>query len=276
MDKKKLLLLGGGSLGIIVIILVIIYGNGIFLKGSLGDPIKISSSLDSDRNEFVIKKPEQKIIEVPKKEQAPVVTPPGSSSGGGFIPPQTEKPVKRTPTASKSFKDVANYKFKEAIYYISNLGIVEGYADGTYRPERTLNRAEMMKITVLAMQHKKPNQISLSELDKYKSGECFKDVPALNETRGIWYSSYVCYGKKLGIIEGYQDGTFRPGNAVTFAEAVKMVLYAFDTKYPKTDPWIDGVLLTAISKKYIPIDSEAAHQSISRGSMAELVYRAIK
>lgn len=97
--------------------------------------------------------------------------------------------------------------YTEYVSYLANLGIIEGYEDGTFRPEEAITRQEFA--TMLA---------KLGEV--LPAGEMpFSDVSA-EEQWGIDYI-YTTYAN--GWVEGYEDGTFRPDNWITRAEAVKMV-----------------------------------------------------
>ncbi len=170
-SKRKILIIGGLAVAIIFIVLIVIYGTGDLFKASLQLPTKPIALLDSDRTG--VKKP------TPPKDDpvpVPVPTPPaanvgsGSGGGGGPLP---RRQVKRTPSTETTatlkiteqkaaFSDTANHKFKEAINYIAAQGIVTGYPDGLYKANNTLNRAEMLKIVILAMENKNARNVSLS------------------------------------------------------------------------------------------------------------------
>jgi hypothetical protein len=93
-------------------------------------------------------------------------------------------------------------------------GIVNGYEDGTFRPENTLTRAEAAKMIVLAA------GLTVDE----SATTSFSDVKA-----DAWYTPYIAAAAKVGIINGYPDGTFNPGGEVTRAEIVKMITLAMGT-----------------------------------------------
>lgn len=111
------------------------------------------------------------------------------------------------------FEDVDfSHKNALAISVIHDFGLIKGYSDGTFKPENKLNRAELLAITLDALDADLSGQVLES---------CFKDV------KDEWYSAYVCYAKNNGIVSGYSDGYFRPGNPVNRAEALKITLLAF-------------------------------------------------
>lgn len=98
-----------------------------------------------------------------------------------------------------------------AIEYLVSIGTLEGYDDGTFKPAKTVNRAELMKILVSG-QGIEPDE------ETYK--ECFPDVV------DQWFARYVCYASEQGWVDGYPDGTFQPGRMVNKVEALKMLVNA--------------------------------------------------
>lgn len=85
-------------------------------------------------------------------------------------------------------------------------GLVNGYADGTFRPENKITRAEF--ITML-MQNEK--------LQK------FKELPFSDISSNLWYADYIYSAYAAGYVSGYSDNTFKPDNSITRAEAVKIL-----------------------------------------------------
>jgi cysteine-rich repeat protein len=92
-------------------------------------------------------------------------------------------------------------------------GDMTGSTDGNFYPERVLNRAELLKVAIFNKDGKEPSE---SYAD-----DCFDDIDG-----DEWYAKYVCYAAEEGIVSGYSDGTFRPGQDVSMAEALKMFLNA--------------------------------------------------
>lgn len=92
--------------------------------------------------------------------------------------------------------------------------IIEGYADGTFQPEKSVNRAELAKFLLLA----KGRSVDI----KHNNGR-FPDVK-----EGEWYVKYVIDAADLGIINGYPGGNFKPAQTVNTAEFLKMLSKTFD------------------------------------------------
>ena len=93
-----------------------------------------------------------------------------------------------------------------AISTLSNMGILKGYEDGTFRPDAPVTRAEFAAIAA---------RFSDGEANEYAA---FSDVP-----QDYWASKEIAKAAKLGWIKGYKDGTFRPKNNITRAEAMTLV-----------------------------------------------------
>jgi hypothetical protein len=112
-----------------------------------------------------------------------------------------------------AFNDVqTTHKNNQAIEYLKNKQVIQGYADGTFKPEKEINRAEMIKILVEGKGIKP---------DSNTFQNCFPDVGE------EWFAPYVCYAKFKQWIGGYPDGTFKPSQTVSKVESLKMILNAF-------------------------------------------------
>ncbi len=102
---------------------------------------------------------------------------------------------------------------EEAIEELMDQGVIHGNDDGSFAPNRQLNRAEVSKIITLA---------SGVELDT-TGGPHFPDVDEY-----AWYYDYIETMYNQGWINGYPDGYFRPGVGINRAEIAKMTINAFE------------------------------------------------
>ncbi|TBL71075.1 S-layer homology domain-containing protein [Paenibacillus thalictri] len=108
--------------------------------------------------------------------------------------------------SSIAYTDVASLHWaKDAIDQATKMGLMEGYNGGSFKPEQTITRAEMAAI------------LSRISGNSASSGDSFNDV------NGHWAQSAVAQAKAAGYIDGYADGTFRPEQTLTRAEAVTMI-----------------------------------------------------
>lgn len=98
-----------------------------------------------------------------------------------------------------------------------DLEVVEGYDDGTFRPNEPVNRAEAL--TMLLRMANVDEESSTSGLD-------FTDLLADD-----WYYDEVGLGIDYGLVEGYDDDTFRPAGLITRAEAATIIRRAWYVWY---------------------------------------------
>ena len=106
-----------------------------------------------------------------------------------------------------SYSDVNAFSwYNNAISTLSNAGIISGYPDGTFRPDAPISRAEFA--TIAARFSK----------TVYNGGNSFSDVDESH-----WAFCYISLAEYLGWIIGYPDGTFRPDQTISRAEAMTLV-----------------------------------------------------
>lgn len=161
-------------------------------------------------------------------------------------------------SAAFAFTDTDGHTNEEAIEYLYEQGIVEGYGDGTYGPDNKINRAEFTKILI---ESKYPGEATGSY--------CFDDVA------GDWYAKYVCYAKELGIVQGYGDGTFGPATYINLAEALKVVIETYEvelTQYSADWAWYVPYQRTAEDIGLLDYIYSDVADEIDRGEMAQLIY----
>lgn len=184
-----------------------------------------------------------------------------------------------------SFRDVPyDHPNADAIAYVKAQGIVSGYPNGTYRPDQTINRAEFAKIIM----ESNFTQQALDVCDP--SYFYFWDA---NKT--AWYSPYLCLAAQHKIIGGYPDGSFKPAADINFVEAAKIIatidnFYINGVGYHNsvtTDGRVLGPDLPASQDGYwyesyvrylsnhaaIPLSISTLDHPLTRGEMAEMIYR---
>lgn len=184
-----------------------------------------------------------------------------------------------------SFKDIDDstpYKF--AITWMLDQGVIKGYSDGTFKPDKCVNRAEMAKM------------LTLMTFDFTKDGsypDFYSDV-----SHDDWYAHYVYGETAKHSINGYPDGTFKGSDCVNRAEAIKMAMSGFylegdfwDNEYNwidiDDDAWYAGHVLFALASDLVgtehvefllhnkePRDAKFYPSAdMSRGEVAEMLYR---
>jgi thiol-disulfide isomerase/thioredoxin len=163
-----------------------------------------------------------------------------------------------------AFTDVpSNHPNYEAINYVQAKDIVEGYSDGTFKPDITINRAELTKI-IMATEFESD---LIENCNVYSTN--LSDVPA-----EAWFASFVCTAKANAVIDGYDDGTFKPAQNVTFVEAAKIISLGFGQDLPTNAAlWYQPYVDYLSEQSAIPESVTAVAKNITRGEMAEIIYR---
>ena len=128
-------------------------------------------------------------------------------------------------SSENNFSDVSADKwYNNAVSTLSRMGVIGGYADGTFRPDAPISRAEFAKIAVSFTQN------NGSAVYNY-----FTDVKPTD-----WFAPYVTAAKDAGLIEGYSDGSFKPESKITRAEACAIVNRTLGRKPSKAHMKISG------------------------------------
>ena len=109
---------------------------------------------------------------------------------------------------TNSFTDVAAEKWcNNAISTLFSMGIIDGYGDGAFRPDGPITRAAFTKMAVNFFDY---------HVKDYDGR--FTDVEG-----DAWYAGYIQAAAELKLIEGFDDGTFRPDDYITRAQACAII-----------------------------------------------------
>lgn len=193
------------------------------------------------------------------------------NAGGGSYVPSAENPFKDLPS------DHVNSLAVVALY---EKGILKGYADGTFRPDEKVNRAEFAKILAEAA------DLDYSAYEADKVANCFSDVQDLPKH---WFAPYVCAAKDEGWVKGYDGDIYNPMQSINRAEALKILLDAFGFDVPDGDAvaalgalpypdlssgdWYVGVAYAAGDNKIISsMGTFNAAEFVTRGALAQMIY----
>lgn len=168
------------------------------------------------------------------------------------------------------FNDIPRtHTYGDAIKYLKDNQIVNGYADGTFRPESGINRAEAVKILLVG------NSIPVKN-----NANPFSDV-----ITDSWYEDYVTTASSEGIVKGYSDGTFKPEQNVSRAEFLKLALESANIALPtkgenyKDIPagaWFESYFLLAYRHKLLGTSGGGnvdPGKAITRGEAAFIMYK---
>lgn len=177
------------------------------------------------------------------------------------------------------FPDVPDgHLYKAEVEFLVREGVVHGNPDGNFYPEKSVNRAEILKMLYLASK-RTPDPAAV---------DCFPDVEG-------WYESYVCDAVANRFVQGYTDGTFKPGKAVNRVEALKMIAEVFGLPIPElTDEmrevvkfvdvslsaWYTKYLYAAFARSVLPIVGQRGPRfypdwPLLRGEAAAYIFNAL-
>lgn len=162
-----------------------------------------------------------------------------------------------------SFSDVStDHPYYQAIIYLKDQGIIQGYPDGTFRPDQGINRADFLKMLLM------PRVMASGRIAELKN--CFPDVQT------EWFAPYVCLAKEEAIINGYADGYFRPNDQLSFAEAAKIVVTSQNLEVNNAlynESWFHKYVIALEQKAAIPPSITSFNQRINRGELSEILWR---
>ena len=130
---------------------------------------------------------------------------------------------------ANSFSDVAaDNWFNNAVSTLANGGILNGYADGTFRPNATITRAELAAIAVRFQYH--------GDISSYPTG-----LPTFSDIGGHWAENYIRLASDLGYVNGYPDGTFKPNEPITRAEVATLLNNVLDRQVESDEDMLPGM-----------------------------------
>lgn len=179
-----------------------------------------------------------------------------------------------TPFTTKPFTDVPESHINfEAVEYLRQNNVIRGYQDGTFKPESRINRAEFLQLITnpFLLNTARLNECVREEiLGKNLTTVFYSDVATDD-----WFAPAVCLASIQKIINGYPDGTFRPSREVSFVEAAKMIanVFSFSLAEEPEGAWYMPYVEQLSKKSAIPTTINAFSEMITRGEMAEMIYR---
>lgn len=253
-----------------------------YMDGAAADNVAAADS-EGPEAESYVEEPATEILEEPVVEEPVIEEPPVEETV--VIEPVTETPIEKIiPVVEESpvveeandllFSDVPkDHPNYEAIVYLANADIIQGYDDGTFRPDQTVNRVEALKF------------ILESTKTELKDG----DLPFKDTADDEWYVPYLYTGYLKAIVNGHPDGSFKPADTVNKAEFFKILFNGMSVDInpnvevsPYEDVAVDDwfVAYIAYAKEVGLIDSALtsvnASGGMSRGEVALAMYKLIQ
>lgn len=191
----------------------------------------------------------------------------GSSAGGGVVIP---------PAQCFPFEDSKDHWAREYIESLYKEGIISGMDESTFAPEAIVTRAQLTKLIAQAA--------GLEVKDSQT--RVFNDVAS-----GEWYTAFINAAYSAGVINGYEDGSFKPDVPVTRQEMSKILCIAADImNLPHNEisvSFADHALIDDWAKDYVASASSMGlfsgdernffnpHNNATRAEAAAVIYRLI-
>ena len=183
-------------------------------------------------------------------------------------------PIMSNKNSKKQFTDVpVNHPAFAAINKLHQQDMVEGFSDGSFRPDNQLTRAEFVKLTLAAS-----NCSVCSDVSPQRLAEL--ELPFWDAQTGAWYLQCLNDAKKSKLVNGYADRSFRPNNNISRAEAVAVLLRSIKQPLLKNPPqlindlpyraWYRPAIWTAVKMGLINVQNGYVfpEQAITRAEFA--------
>lgn len=161
------------------------------------------------------------------------------------------------------FEDIADIDYEEAINTLSALGVITGYEDGTFRPEKTVTRAEMAKLMVELLGY--GDLVSGSKSN-------------FSDTQGHWADQWIALAAGRGIVIGTGDGKFNPEGIVTYDQVLTMLVrglgYTDASNELKNMTWPTNFKVKA-AELNITKNVNMSSTQADRGGVAQAMFNAL-
>ncbi len=177
-----------------------------------------------------------------------------------------------TSFAAAELSDVVDTKYEAAVEALMELEVVTGYPNGTYKPEKEVNRAELAKMLVICMGLEEDAE--RAQGDNIFTDESLKDGEAY-----AWARGYVNTAAAAGIIKGYPTGDFKPEKTVTYAEALTMMLRAlgYGNVMEEEGTWPTNAILKARELELTDdVEYNSSSDGATRGDIAILLWNMLR
>ena len=169
--------------------------------------------------------------------------------------------------AGAAFTDAADISQTEAVDMLTALGVIDGYEDGSFQPDKTVTRAEMAKMIYII-------RTGSSDASAYND-----DATTFTDITDHWARGYIKYCQSLGVISGKSTTIFDPNSTVTTQEAAKMLLvtlgYNAERAGLEGTGWGQKTTALADENGLLKDVNCGTTQGMPRQYAAQLIYNAI-
>ena len=169
-------------------------------------------------------------------------------------------------SANADFTDQDEITYEEAAVVLEALGVIDGYEDGSYQPDVVLSREEAAAI--IARMKLGDNADNLTA-----GSEPFSDI-----STDRWSAGYIAYCVSEGIVDGFEDGTFRPEDELTCYQFAKMLLVALgydaESEGLTGNTWATNTVSYAVNAGIFD-DISSYSGSADRDTVAQMAYNTL-
>lgn len=169
--------------------------------------------------------------------------------------------------SASTLKDISGTKYEAAVDALMELGVVNGYPDGTYLPNNVVTRAELAKLLVTAYGLEQAAEVA-------KGATPFNDVG-----ENHWAAGYINVAASYKFVNGYPEGDFRPDATVTYAEAITMALrvLGYANEIDSKGTWPTNYIAKAQDLKLMKdIEYKSYNDGAQRGNVALLIWNMLR
>ncbi|MGN0711808.1 MAG: S-layer homology domain-containing protein [Anaerovoracaceae bacterium] len=127
-------------------------------------------------------------------------------------------------------KDVMGTEYLTPVKYFMDKKILTGDEDGLFHADRAINRAEFAKIIALATNN-------TNQMEAVKDKNYFKDLDGYG-----WAKPYINCCANAGLVNGKGNDNFAPGESITYAEAITVIIRIKNTSAVSGGTWPDNYI----------------------------------
>ena len=167
--------------------------------------------------------------------------------------------------SNAAYSDIEGTACEGAVNVLSALKVVDGFTDGTYKPEQTVTRAQMAKLIVTAL--------GVADYATAKTSK-YTDMGA-----ATWAIPYVEYASNLNIVNGVGNNKFNPNGLVTYEQAATMVVRALgytDQCKEMNGTWPAIYVQKAMALNIFDNVVNGGANGANRGDVAIMLYNALE
>ncbi len=173
------------------------------------------------------------------------------------------------PVSAATFSDVTSgTEVYKAVNVLNKLGVINGYDDGTFKPDNNVTRAEF---TAMLLRTRGMGAVGSTSLDNPP----FPDVVTPDVS---WAIGNIRTAHGMGIINGYDDGTFKPSNNVSYEEAIKMIVCAlgYGEMGSEGAAWYSKYMTTAVQLGFTDGVKGVIGTPATRAIIAQMLYNCLE